>query len=107
MSNLNFSPALKLETATERLVDDIGALRAEVADRQARLKELENYLRESGPGTYEGRMFRITVSVSERATVAWKAIAEKLGASRQMVKGNTQTSEVTTLRCTARLKSVK
>lgn len=93
--------------ATERLVDDIGALRAEIADRQARLKELESYLRESGPGTYEGRLFRITVSVSARATTAWKTIAEKLGASRQLIQGNTKFTEVTSLRCTARLKSVK
>ena len=95
---------VNLDDATERLVDDIGALRAEIADRQARCKELESYLRESGPGEYEGRAYRITVSVSERATTAWKAIAEKLGASRQIIKGNTKTSEVTTLRCTARLK---
>ena len=97
---------INLETSTERLVDDIGALRAEIADQQARCKDLESYLRESGPGEYEGRMFRITVSVAERATTAWQAIAKKMGASRQIIKGNTTTKEVTTLRCTSRLKSV-
>lgn len=103
----NSATVINMDDATERLVDDIGALRAEVADRQARLQKLESYLRESGPGTYEGRLFRITVSVSARATTAWKAIAEKLGASRQIIKGNTKVTEVTSLRCTARLKSVK
>lgn len=94
-----FGPA-----ATTRAVDQLGALRAEIADLQAEAKRIETVLKESGAGTYEGADYRATVSIATRATVAWKAIAEKLGASAQMIRGNTKHAEVTTLKVTARLK---
>lgn len=92
-------PVLSLHSGT---VDAIGRKRAQIAKLQGELADLEAEIKDSGPGAYEGRLFRITVSVSDRATVAWKKIAQKLGASRQMVTANTIYSEVTTLRCSAR-----
>jgi len=92
------------EFTTGALVDKLGALRAQAADLGSDIKFLEGLLKEAGPGAYEGDLFRATVSVSERATVAWKAIAEKLGASRQMLTANTKVSEVSCVRVTARLK---
>jgi hypothetical protein len=94
-----------LTDAAISTVDTIGQLRAEIAERHQRLVQLEDALKAQGAGVYEGDTFRVSVSVTERATVAWKSVVEKLGASRQMLKGNTRVSTVTSLRCTARLKS--
>ena len=84
------------------IADDIGRKRAEIAKLQKELQDLESVLKDGGPGAYEGQLYRVTVSFTDRATVAWKKIAEKLGASRQMITANTTYSEVTTLRCSAR-----
>ena len=84
------------------IVDRIGKKRAEIAKLQAELKDLESVVKDEGVGAYEGNLFRITVSETDRPTVAWKKIAEKLGASRQIITANTTYSEVTTLRCSAR-----
>jgi hypothetical protein len=92
------------EATTGRLVDDLGELRAQIADLQDRAKRLESVLRESGDGTYQGALFRATVTTSERSSTAWKTVAEKAGASRQLITAHTSTKEVTTLRVTARLK---
>ena len=85
--------------------DQIGTLRATISELQAELKELEDGLKADGGDVYEGELFRVTVSWSDRKTTAWKAIAEKLGASKQMIAGNTKATPVTTLRCTSKLKS--
>lgn len=84
------------------IVDKIGKKRAAIAKLQAELADLESIVKDEGVGAYEGNLYRVTVSFTDRATVAWKKIAEKLGASRQMITANTTYSEVTTLRCTAR-----
>lgn len=84
------------------IADKIGKKRAQIAKLQAELQDLESIAKDEGDGAYEGNLFRITVSTTDRATTAWKKIAEKLGASRQMIKANTTYSEVTTLRCSAR-----
>lgn len=83
-------------------VDKIGKKRAQIAKLQAELADLESIVKDEGVGAYEGNLFRITISESDRATTAWKKIAQKLGASRQMIKANTTYSEVTTLHCVAR-----
>ena len=84
------------------IADRIGRKRAEIAKLQDELADLEAEAKEYGEGAYEGNLFRITVSTTDRATTAWKKIAEKLGVSRQMIQANTVYSEVTSLRCSAR-----
>ena len=86
-------------------IDRIGTLRASIADIQSELKDLESIAKCEPAGSYEGELFRITISWTDRKTTAWKAIAEKLGASNQMIAGNSKETEVCALRCTARLKS--
>ena len=84
-------------------IDKIGTLRASIADLQAELKELETLAKGEGDGAYEGDLFRITISTSDRKTVAWKKIADKMGASNQMIAGNTSLTQVTALRCSSKL----
>lgn len=100
MSNFEETPCRLNEVA-----DEIGTLRAAIAEQQAELKALEAEAKESGFGVINGELFRVSISWSDRKTIAWKAIAEKLGVSNQMIAGNTKKSEVCSLRCTARLKT--
>lgn len=85
-------------------IDRIGTLRASIAELQAELKDLEGIAKCEPAGAYEGELFRITISWSDRKTTAWQKIAKDLGASNQKIAANTKQSEVCSLRCTARAK---
>ncbi len=89
----------------EEKVDELGELRAALQPLLKVQKSLEADIKASGQSEINGQKYRATVSLSERATVAWKAIATKLKASKQMIVGNTTHSSVTTLRVTALPKS--
>jgi len=86
------------------LVDRIGTLKAEVAAQMDELKALEAELKAAGPGRTQGDLFEATVTISERDTLDMKAVRAKL--SRQFIAANTTTTEVTTLRVTARVLKV-
>lgn len=83
------------------LVDRIGTLKAQVAAQMDELKALEAELKAGGEGRYQGDLFEATVTISERDTLDMKAVRAKL--SRQFIAANTTTTEVTTLRVTARV----
>ncbi len=84
-------------------VDDLGRIKAEISDLEIRKTQLEDVLIATGDAEFEGRLFRATVSIYDRATVAWKKIAEKLNASRQIIKANTgEAKEVITVKVVAR-----
>ena len=90
-------------TKLANIADDLGRIKAEIADLEIRKGELEDIIIESGETEVEGRLFRVTVSIFDRATVAWRKIAEKLGASRQIIKANTgEAKEVITVKVVAR-----
>jgi len=84
------------------IVDQLGTLQAEIAGLQAQEKELKQALIDEGVGIHDGDLFQANVIESERRNVAWKAIAEKLGASAQMIAGNTKVMIVTSVKVTAR-----
>ena len=72
------------------LIDRLGALRAEIATLQTELKVLEEKVKLAGPGTYEGDLFRATVSETVTDQVDWKSIAAKLNPTRQLVTAYTK-----------------
>ena len=84
------------------LADQLGVLQAEIAVLEAQESDLKELLKAEGVGTYEGDLYDATVFDSERKTTAWKKIAEKLGASAQMVAGNTTASITTSVKVIAR-----
>ena len=61
MTDINTLPAA-------RLVDKLGALRADIAELQEQAKRYESILKESGDGAYEGDYYRATVSTSTDST---------------------------------------
>lgn len=88
-------------TATTE-VDRLGIIKGQIADLAVQAKLIEDRIKAHGAGVTEGSLFRATVSVSERETVDWKAVAEKLQPSHQLVTAHTARTEVVCLRVVAR-----
>ena len=86
-------------------IDTIGRLRAQIAELQLELKGHEAGLKSEGEGSYEGDLFAGTVSTVETDRVNWKAVAEKLNPSRQLVAAHTKASVSVRLTVTARSKA--
>jgi hypothetical protein len=90
----------ELKDRVAAMVDDYGHLAAQLATLEARKEGLRAQLLELGAGAYEGALFRVTVSESERETLDMKAVREHL--SRQFIQAHTTTKAVATVRCAAR-----
>ena len=93
----------KLET---ELVDRLGELRAEMKVLKDEAKDIESYLKTSGAGRYDGENYSALVTVSERKSTDWKAIATKLKASKYMIWAYSKVSDVCTLKLTAHRKEM-
>ncbi len=65
------------ESATQ-IVDDLGLVKAQIADLQEREKSLRDQLVESGLDAIEGELFRATVSRGTVRTIGWKSVVESL-----------------------------
>lgn len=85
---------------TAALVDQIGALKAQLAPQLAVLKLLEDKLKAEGLGRYLGHQFEANVFEQERNTLDTAACRAKL--SPQFVAAHTTTSISTILKVTAR-----
>jgi len=71
------------------LADELGNLRAQMANLKNRSKAIVEQLGEAGVEILEGDLFRAVVSnVEETSGPDWKTIAQKLKPSRQMVVAN-------------------
>ena len=81
-------------------IDRLGLLKAQLSELAREEKELKAVLIEQGPGAYEGDLFRVTVSQSERETLDMEAVREKL--TRQFIAAHTVVTPVTTVRVVAR-----
>lgn len=82
------------------IADRIGELDAIIKPLEAERAKLAASLKAAGAGRYTGQLWNCTVVESERTTVDWKAVAEKLQPSRQLVTAHTSTTPVITLRVT-------
>lgn len=83
-----------------KLVDRIGALKAQIAPLEKQLKKLQDELKAQGAGRYEGDLYDATVSVSIRETLDMAAARAKL--SPQFIAAHTNETEVVTLKVTAK-----
>jgi len=83
-------------------VDSLGFLKAQIADLEKQAKAFHAQIVAMGVGAHEGDIFRASVSVADRETIDWRAVAEKFEPSRQLVTAHTSAKEVTTVRVVAR-----
>jgi type II secretory pathway pseudopilin PulG len=83
-----------------KAVDRLGRVQAEIAA----LREEEVALKAEvlASGDTEGTLFKAAIIVQNRTTVAWKAVAEYLKPSRQLVKAHSTEQQVTSIKVTAR-----
>jgi hypothetical protein len=81
-------------------IDELGEIKAQIADLTAKEKALKDALADLEPGAYEGELFRLSISQSDRDNLDMKAVREKL--SDQFIRAHTTTTSVRTLRVSAR-----
>lgn len=84
------------------VVEQLGEVRRQIAKLNTQKKLLEASLISSSDDVIVGSNWVASIVRGTRKTVAWKAIAEKLGASAQMVRGNTSKTNYVSVRMTAR-----
>jgi hypothetical protein len=83
-------------------VDELGRVKAVIADAEKREKELVALLKKKGEGRYEGDLFEANVFVQNREVVDWKAVAEFVGYSAQLKAAHTTKGEVLVAKVQAR-----
>jgi hypothetical protein len=81
-------------------IDELGVLQAQIAELRVREEEIKSELKAQGDGAYEGDLYRVTVSTTNRETLDMKAVREKL--SPQFISAHTNVTPVVTVRCVAR-----
>jgi hypothetical protein len=86
------------------MVDELGGLKARIADLQAREKQLKATLSGCGYEAIDGEQYRASIAWTDgRISIDWRAIAEHFNPSRQLVTAHTSTGEAfATIRVTAR-----
>jgi hypothetical protein len=81
-------------------VDELGTIQAQIAELRIREKELKGAI--FATGDTEGDLFKASIIEAERRTVDWKAVANKLNPSHQLVRAHSKTTQVTSIKVTAR-----
>lgn len=87
-----------------KAVDELGAVQAAIAELRKQEAELKGEIFTNDQLGLEtiGDLFKATIIEQERACVNWKAIAQKLEPSRQLVQAHTEVKTVTSIKVTAR-----
>lgn len=88
-----------------KTVDELGAIQAQIA--ALRLEEAELKAALLNGDELEGDLFKATIVRASRKVTNWKGIAVKLGASVQMIRGNTKVQDTVSVRVTARDTNVR
>lgn len=76
-----------------RAVDELAAIRAEIADLKAREETRRLFLIAAGVTEVDGTQHRVTISTAYKVTIDWKAIAERLSPSTQLITAHTHKAE--------------
>ena len=84
------------------LADELGNIRAEMADLKDRETEIREIFIKAKVDSIEDEIFRAKVVHSLRTTINWKAVAEKMEPSRQLVTAHTTEKDVVSVRVSAR-----
>lgn len=82
------------------IVDELGTLKAAIADLTEKERELKTIIAGSGYGEIEGELFRATITPSERVTLDSKKVRAILSSAQ--IKACSHTTEVLTVKVGAR-----
>lgn len=92
MSTIQLTPDLYT------LIDEAGSIDSEVKRLTAQLETLKAQIKAKGAGDFGGFSFAAKVSTTERETVDWKSVAQRLEPSRQLIAAHTNRAEVTSIK---------
>jgi hypothetical protein len=81
-------------------IDALGEIKAQIAALEIREKALKANLADLEPGAYEGELFRVSISQTDRETLDMKAVRAKL--SPQFIAAHTNVTPVRTVKVSAR-----
>jgi hypothetical protein len=84
------------------LVDELGAVKAEVAELTKRERELKAALIAAGVDTVDGRYFRAAIVRTESTVVNWKEVAKRC--SRQLIAAHRTVKQRVEVRVHARVR---
>lgn len=93
---------MKTNISMAEVVDQLGGIKAQIAELEKTEAQLVGILKAAGPGRVEGILFEANTFETERENVAWKAIAEKVGYTHQLKSANTSRSTTVTTKVQAR-----
>lgn len=85
-----------------KIVDDLGALKAQIAALTRQETVLKDALKEFGPGEYNGKVFRATVFETYRETLDMDAVRAKL--SPQFIAAHTNETYSITVQVVAQVR---
>ena len=83
------------------IADELGLVHAQIAELKAREKELKAQVVEEGEPV-EGNYFRATPVWQDRDQINWKAIAQYLNPSHQLITAHTKHTVVVSVRVSAK-----
>jgi hypothetical protein len=86
--------SIQLTPSPQNIVDQLGQYQAEIKALNEAAEDLKAQLKLMGPGDINGTVYGALVYETKGRTVTdWRTIAEKLGASRQLVQAHTTTGD--------------
>lgn len=74
-------------------VDELAAIRAEIADLKSREETRRLFLIAAGVTEVDGTQHRVTISTTYKVSIDWKAIAERLSPSKQLITAHTHKAD--------------
>lgn len=83
-----------------KTIDALGEIKAQIAALKTKEDELKAALGDLDVGAYEGELFRLSISETNRETLDMKAVRAHL--SRQFIAAHTNVTPVRTLKVSAR-----
>lgn len=93
-------PAAPAPTAAQAMaakVDQLGTLHAAMADMKRQAEQIRAELEDAGLADIEGQLYRVNFATVAGSTLTnWRAIAERLKASPQLIRAYTKTGEPST-----------
>lgn len=92
------NPSIVLTSDLFAQIDQAGAISAEIKALEKQLETLKATIKAHGTGKHAGFVFQAHVIESSRETIDWRAIAEKLEPSRQLVTAHTSHAIVQSIR---------
>lgn len=80
------------------LADKLGSIRAKIEELKAQEEEVRQQILEQESGELVGFKYVASICVSERQTIDWKSVAQKLKPSTQLVTAHTRYATIQTVR---------